>query len=253
MKHRSLTSLIVLVLLGTLSVGCSPLQPKSWSLSKAQWWKEEKLEPQVPSRLVTTWTDTVLHRPGESSKRGFGGRILFFNRESEIPVPVEGQLVVYAYDESQGDPSTARPTRRYIFPAEQFGKHHSECSLGSSYSVWIPWDEVGGPLKNVSLIARFEPLGGPLIVGEQTSHLLPGQEIAISPTRKTATDTAIQLTSYQDGVAERPQSAGRVPHNNAQGGKELKTTSIQLPQRFQAKLSRSALAERLGQHSGSSD
>ncbi len=136
--------------------------------------EEEAAASQTPDRLVSTWTETVLNRQGEPPQRGFGGRLLFFSEDSEDPVRVDGQLVVYAYDDEGRAAHETQPTRRFVFPREQFTRHESDSKLGASYSFWLPWDAVGGQQKNIGLIARFEPHQGALIVGEQTRHLLPG-------------------------------------------------------------------------------
>jgi hypothetical protein len=91
-------------------------------------------------------------------------------------VKVEGQLVVYAFDETDRPPHETAPTRRFVFPATQFARHESQSQLGTTYSVWLPWDEVGGTSRKISLIARFEPQGGPVVLSEQTNHYLPGVE-----------------------------------------------------------------------------
>lgn len=162
--------------------------------------KDKSAAPQIPTRLVSTWEDTVLTQVGKKPQRGFGGRILFFKDGTEDPVRVDGQLVVYAYDEAGREPHETHPTRRYVFPAEQFVQHESECQLGASYSVWLPWDETGGEQKNISLIARFEPRDGPLIAGDQTRHMLPGTRLLASgetskPVEKVSD---IQLTEFTE-------------------------------------------------------
>lgn len=231
-----------LLLLSLTCVGCSSLRPTSWKPSSLAWWQgeQEELEPQIPHRLVSTWVDTVKHTPGQMSERGFGGRILFFNKESTEPVAVEGQLVIYAFDESEGDPTRVEPTRRFIFPAEQFAKHQSQCQLGPSYSVWLPWDKVGGPLKNVSLITRFEPKGGPLIVGDQTSHLLPGEQLVEDMPTKQKSLPTIQLTQHAENLPSMPPT-NRSGENRKTVGlqpagetakRALTTTRIPVPQKW---------------------
>ncbi len=172
---------------------------------------EEPEPPQVPRRLVSTWEDTVLTRMGSAPQRGFGGRILFFNAESEDPIRVDGQLVVYAYDEQGREPHETHPTRRYVFPAQQFVRHESECQLGPSYSVWLPWDEAGGERKNISLIARFEPRGGALVVGDQTRHMLPGKtSLANGESAPPAAPVdEIQLTEYTETSQLSPPPAAK--------------------------------------------
>ena len=211
----SLTRLILCLIVLTSALGCSLGKndgwkfTKSWDPRRAIGLKKDKLAPpQMPTRLVSTWTDTVLHKQGEKPKRGFGGRLLFFNEAGEDPIRVEGQLVVYAYDDTRRAAHETQPTRRFVFPADQFVRHESESPVGHSYSVWLPWDQLGGEQKNISLIARFEPKAGPLIVGEQTRHLLPGlRQLADGETAPAVKPVGeIQLTEYSEASKlETPQ------------------------------------------------
>ena len=242
MNHQTFaTTLLLLTTLVTTfvtGVGCSSLNTGNWKLAnsldvrRAMWWKSEKPEPQVPVRLVSTWTDTILHKPGQKSQRGFGGRLVFFGRESDDPVCVDGQLVVYAYDEANCDPRSAQPTRRFIFPREQFARHHSQSTLGPSYSVWLPWDAVGGPRKNISLIARFEPYQGQLIVGEQTRHLLPGTALPGDAPAGLPDMREIQLAQHTT-AAGADSRAGNWPAKTSKSPRrEMTTTSIRLSEQW---------------------
>ena len=119
MTHTKTQSFVYLLLLVAVT-GCSMGKGDGWRFTKALdirraigLKKDELAPPQVPTRLVSTWTDTVLNRKGETSQRGFGGRLLFFNEETEKPVRVEGQLVVYAFDENSRAAHETHPTRRF--------------------------------------------------------------------------------------------------------------------------------------------
>src|SRR3954452_7753061 len=149
--------------------------PKMFSLDNT-WPFRDKDKPQqgTPVRMVGAWTETVMTQPGQKPQRGFGGRVMFYDKEGKKPILVDGQLVVYAFDEAGRDPADNKPTRRYVFPADQMPIHMSKSEIGASYSFWLPWDEAGGPNCEVSLICRFEPKGGAVVTGEQTKHLLAG-------------------------------------------------------------------------------
>ena len=75
---------------------------------------------------------------------------------------------------------TTSPRGATCFPADQMPLHMSTNEFGASYSFFLPWDEAGGPKTEVSLICRFEPVGGSVITGEQTRHMLPGVMPAIA-------------------------------------------------------------------------
>lgn len=238
MNRHTITRTLLLFAPLLASTGCSSIHPSDWKLAKSldvrrvMWWKSEEPEPQLPVKLVSTWTDTILHKPGQKSQRGFGGRLVFFGRESDDPVLVDGRLVVYAYDEANSDPRTAEPARRFIFPREQFKRHFSESTLGPSYSVWLPWDEAGGTRKNISLIARFEPYQGQLIVGEQTRHLLPGTALAEAIPRDLPSMSGIQLAQHTM-PADAESHAGNSPSETSESPqREMTTTSIQLSEHW---------------------
>ncbi len=159
--------------------GCAKLDLKPPVPFPLPW--EEK--PQVPEKLVAFWTDTILYQPNQPPIRGFGGRLMFYGPGSTKPVKVSGELVVYAFDEEGRGPTDVKPDRKYVFPRDQFARHYSDSKLGHSYSVWIPWDAAGGPQKEISLIARFIPDEGPVLVGQQARQILPGPAL---PTSQTA-------------------------------------------------------------------
>ena len=217
MIAHSLTHSALCLALVAANVGCSIGKKEgwkfsqSWDIRRAVGWKQDEIAPpQIPSRLVSTWTETTLNRTGETPQRGFGGRLLFFDEGSEDSIRVAGQLVVYAYDDSEREAHETQPTRRFVFPSEQFVRHESASKVGPSYSVWLPWDEVGGVQKQISLIARFEPQGGPLLVGEQTRHLLPGTRQLASGEKAPAIEAVnnIRLTRYtQESQLELPNKA----------------------------------------------
>jgi hypothetical protein len=128
-----------------------------------------------PMRVEAAWVDTVLSKPDEKPMRGFGGRLYFFGpNNSQESVKVDGTLVIYAFNETNRDPSNVVPDRKIVYQAKEFERLYTKSKLGHSYSVWVPWDEAGGPQSHISLIARFIPAKGSVITSEQVRLLLPG-------------------------------------------------------------------------------
>ncbi|HEX6962698.1 MAG TPA: hypothetical protein VF175_12575 [Lacipirellula sp.] len=241
----------LLVFCAASALGCAANSQSdklaAWDPAQLVAWNNrepEKPAPKVPTRLVATWTETVLNKADQPPQRGFGGRITFFTSESEDPVRVDGQLVVYAFDETGRAPHETRPTRRFIFPADEVERHESESALGPSYSFWLPWDEVGGPQTHISLIARFEPNGGPIVIGEQTKHFLPGatpdatQPQLAQPSR-TDVLNGVRLANYSE-LAGGTNAASPAAPSAGQGGEtsvlvdsnQMTTETIALPPRL---------------------
>lgn len=214
-----------------VSVGCQSTGEKLSSVNPLPkvLGAEENAEYGKPERVVATWSEAVLHRNGEGT-RGFGGRLFFYDRASTKPIRVEGQLVVYAFAEDGREATDHRPSKRYVFPPEQFARHHSESEIGPSYSVWLPWDAAGGPQSEVSLIARFEPLqGGGLVVSDQTRQRLPGaprDETMIAEQQQNKSD--VKQTSFYTNAPATEVKMEPVPEKK----QTMTTTTISLPGKF---------------------
>jgi hypothetical protein len=208
-RLNSLKQTIFTVVVLAMVAGCAPLK-----ISKPNMWPFTSEDPPgTPTRIVASWTDTVLYQPNQVPMRGFGGRVLFYSGEKPEPIKVEGTLTVYIFDETNRDPNNVKPDRKYVFTKDQLPSHYSKSKLGNSYSVWLPWDETGGPQKDVSLIARFTPEKGSVVVGEQTKQILPGkpQIIAKNPGGGTPPAAQPQATPAQ---YPSPQNSAVQPASN---------------------------------------
>lgn len=153
--------------------------------------------PRMPTKVIPVWTETVLHQAGQQNIRGCGGRIVFYGRDNERPIRVDGSIVVYAWDDTDETKSRSTPDRKYVFTAEMLQKHYSQSRVGHSYSLWIPWDEVGNPHRKVTLITRFIGARG----GEVTSS--PAKVIIPGPIAQPANE------AYESDLAKR--DAGHQP------------------------------------------
>jgi hypothetical protein len=243
--QRSSYLLLPLLILGSLSGCCE------WGCKKPQW-LYGKDEPRVPVKVVAMWKDTILYRAEQpQSVRGFGGRLMFYADKSEKPVKVEGTLTVYAFDETHGMKDDPRPTRKYVFTPEQFTLHYSKSEIGHSYSVWLPWDAAANPPCKVSLIARFLPKKGSLVIGEQCLQLLPGPENltpAPEPPQTSGTLRSVnpvRPVSHEVEVPDRLDSAAPAGATQAPG-----LRSITIPVPLQSRMYSSSAAYSPGMSAG---
>ena len=139
-------------------------------------WASKKEEAPVPYpnpvKIAATWTPDSLVQSGRTPTRGFGGRIFFYDERSR-PVPVEGSLIVHGFDDLAESPE--KRVKRFEFTPEQFTRHFSQTDLGASYSVWIPWDAVGGEQRRITLVASFKTAEGKMVQGLPAALVLPGR------------------------------------------------------------------------------
>lgn len=194
---------------------------------ESTWSFFKKKEYQTPHSMNVTWTNDVYTKEGKPPTRGFGGRIYFYNEKSQA-VPVDGELIVYGFDDTVRDHSGASmesADKKFRFTPEQFTTHFSESQLGASYSIWIPWDAAPGMQKKIMLIPTFKPKDGPVIRGNAATLLLPGmvpekEERVIQASANGGVQRASHTTSSSGTSAQQPN----------------RTTTIQLPPRgYQAK------------------
>ena len=187
----------------------------------------------IPDRILPVWTDSVLHQPSQPGVRGFGGRVYFYGKENTEPVEVDGNFAVYVFDADDNTPSDQKPLRKYVFTADQFKTHMSKTSMGPSYSVWIPWGEVGGPPRRLSLISRFEGREGGTTISDPTIKMLPGvpvnHEIAKSHSESAKSLTLpISLASHTDATTPANKKHEASEKSNVE--------AIDLPPAFQRHL-----------------
>jgi len=208
------------------SGGCAsflaPPAPSMASVTKVF----QKEEPIVaPNSVAVVWTTTTLEKATAPATRGFGGVVTFYGTDQSKPVRVSGELTVYAYDELSHKPDNAAPDRKYVFTKEQLEKHLGNGPAGPAYHIWIPWDEIGGPRREVCLILRFDPADGKAVVDKPTHAVLPGSKDdrdrlwasrTSQPTCTTTTAAAPPVTS--PGGGQRAAAAPR-----------MQTTTLTLP------------------------
>lgn len=170
MKHF----ISVLLLLILVCCGCVSLDSVNSNLAKV---KYKLTPPGPPTQLVAVW-DQAVKTEGNKVQRGFAGRVYFYPSNNRKPVKCDGDVVVYAFDETNRAVGDNRPTRSYVFSHADLQKHcYSKSSLGHSYSVWIPWDSAGpeGEAREISIIVKSVPETGSSVVSSQAKVHLPGK------------------------------------------------------------------------------
>lgn len=239
-------------ILGVLACIASATGCASMQFEKQLPWLDSGPTDLRPTRMIATWTETVYSEAGRPPVRGFGSRMYFFNRQDE-PIPVDGQLVVYAYDDSKADSQTNVPDWKFAFTPEQLKNHQIPSELGPSYNVWLPFDAVGGFERKITMYPFLTSDNGDMVRGQPTSVVLPGKKVlseeqrrgfyvpqtSLDPTAETGElqeKGTIRQATYEAG--ERPKSGfPEDPRRGLSRRSGLKTTTIQVPRSLAERLS----------------
>jgi hypothetical protein len=201
--------------------GCASLtMTKEWDWP----WSKEEPYPE-PVYMAVMWTPDVLIQPGKTPTRGFGGRLYFYNDRSKA-IPVEGEIVVHGFDESVASVNDLQGegVKRFRFTKEQLTQHYSQSDIGASYSVWIPWEAVEGPVRKLTLITTFRSANGRTLQGEPAKLMLPGKG---APTAFTSAP----ISTFGPGSMNAGPLAAR--------GEGMRTTTIPVSQTLGQHLQRS--------------
>ncbi len=177
MRRNAKQIALGLALTASCISGCSSLNTKAETGKKSIWspktWFEE--EYQTPASLAVIWSPDTLSVSGQPTMRGFGGRVFFYNEKSQS-IPVDGDLVVHGFEkDARGAKDNPAADKSVPFSREELKSHFSPSELGASYSIWVPWDEEGGPRKELSLIATFKTADGKVVQGAPAKLFLPGK------------------------------------------------------------------------------
>jgi hypothetical protein len=218
---------LAVIAVGFSAIGCETMTSDSAASKKkkkdSSWFSFKKKEYQIPQSMTATWSHDILTLPGKAPTRGFGGRFYFYNEKTQA-IPVDGDLVVYGFDDTNKQQSTedlSQANKRFRFTSEQFTTHFTEGELGASYSVWIPWDEAYGAPKKIMLIPTFLTKDGRTVRGAAASLNLPG----VSKDRPD--DFSVQQASALIPNSQpNLNNGGQYPSNQQSG---LRSTTIQVP------------------------
>ena len=252
-SRRCLPALALTLLAGCQTTDFGGLKDVSDKLAITS--KEDKIknsEYQAPARLISIWSDAMYTQPGQPPTRGFGGRLYFYSAK-EKTIPVEGQLVVYGYDDSADGTPAKSPSRKFAFTPEQFTQHYSPTELGASYSVWIPWDAMGGVRKSITLLPVFTATNGQVVMGEQSINVLAGKAPEnVEPTRQgvfspisTYKPNGVEPVAYNQPQAGDSRDSWQQNHTfepNATNRPQLRATTIPVPMSMTKRLIQDASA-----------
>ena len=163
-----------------------------------------------PSKVIAFW-DTVIRQENGKAIRGFAARVMFYDTSHKKAVRAKGEFDVYAFDEEGRKPDNAVPTKIIKFHAEDLKLLESDSKmLGTSYTIWVPWDDAkpDAPEKTISLIVRFRCSDGDMVMSQQATMTLPGEQtkkedIAQAKYSNPFTDNMIRQTSFLNGAADQ--------------------------------------------------
>ena len=213
-----------------LATGCQTFKAKPFEPITAVVQQDEEFSVKTPAKVVALWKEATLDDSDGTAVRGFAGRLYFFD-QNEQPVKVDGQLVVYGFDDSNESQQRETPDKKFIIEREGLANKYSVSDVGPSYSVWLPWDEVGGFHKTIALLTMFKSIDGAIVRSEATKNSLPGKQQPHIAERESLLKE-IRQSIRNVGRSTPAESANEQVPSSA----KINTTTIQLSPNMRERL-----------------
>ncbi len=176
------TAMLMVCLFAVAMSGCTGIKNSMRLSSKDSAWnpvaklkeeKEKESPKSEPVTMVATWKGSTYEQAGTRPVNGFGGRIFFYDKDNNA-VEADGELFVYGFDNSKEKNESGKADKKFVFRSTEFQTHKSDSGFGVSYSVWCPWQKVGGFRKTITLIPMFKTVDGRVLKGGQSINILHG-------------------------------------------------------------------------------
>ncbi len=152
-------------------------------------------------RILCLWEPSEGVGVDGAPARGFAGQILFFNAMDASPVPVEGVVDIFEFDDQGSIEEQAQPIHKFTFESGAWNAHLVDGSLGPSYNVFIPYVRKHSWETTAALRVRLTPKKGLPLYSDLSSITLPGGENpnSLHARKKTVTGTVQEILQARLG------------------------------------------------------
>ncbi len=218
------------IFLGSLAllafVGCSASRELTSAMASAT--RKEHKSPKV-SRVVCLWEPAVGKIPN-GPKRGIIGQVLFFEGRDTAPVKVDGEVVIYVFDDHGSIEDQSKPIHKLALSPEELKAVHAETAVGHSYHIPVPYPKDHGLTTTCTMRVKHTSVDGHVSYSDLASVLLLGKSRPSSTMKVKREIAPVSELSERDisQAQNRPsKTIGRTEiHETDAGDKQLKTLTI---------------------------
>jgi hypothetical protein len=113
--------------------------------------------------------------------RGFAGQLLFFKPGSDRPVPVDGDVRIYVFDNQGTIEEQSRPLHQFDFPSAAWQTFVHDTNLGPAYQVFVPYTRKGRHYAECVVRVRFTAKDQLPVYSKLASVTLSGRKSSDDP------------------------------------------------------------------------
>lgn len=138
--------------------------------------------------------------------RGFAGQLLFFEPGNDTPVLVDGDVMIYVFDDQGAPEEQSRPLHQFEFPGPIWQTFARDTNLGPAYQIFIPYTRKGGHYADCAIRVRLTGPEQLPVWSKLTNVPLPGRKSGSKPA-----SAAMDVTDDGRAEVELPAAERRLP------------------------------------------
>ena len=136
-----------------------------------------KATPNNPAlKCLCVWQTADGFDSEGKSCRGVAGQVFFFNRDSAIPVTVNGDVHVFVFDDQGSEADQAKPLSQFDIDRQTWNMQLTRTQFGPAYRLFVPYTRSGRNQAELALRLRMTPDSGPVVYSDLSTINLTGHK-----------------------------------------------------------------------------
>lgn len=184
-----------------------------------------KATPQSPAvKCLCVWQAAEGFDSAGKPCRGVAGQVFFFNRDTPIPVMVEGDVRVYVFDDQGNEADQAKPLSQLDIDRQTWSGQLTNTQFGPAYRMFVPYTRPGRNQAALALRLRMTPDSGPTVFSDLSSIEMTGPK-SEKPEESPTTAKVEQTLRERLGGDEPTDSSPNLRLDDAQVSTRDRTSS----------------------------
>lgn len=187
-----------------------------------------KATPQNPAvKCLCVWQTAEGYDALGKPCRGVAGQVFFFNRDSDLPVIVDGNVRVFVFDDQGADADQSKPLSQLDIDRQTWNAQLTTTQFGPAYRLFVPYVRPGRHHAQLGLRLRMTPDSGPTVFSDLTTIELSGTKPEkAAPANESPTAAKVEQ-ALRDRLADanQPDSSGDRPLVDSQKQAKVRRAS----------------------------
>lgn len=172
-------------------------------------------------KCLCVWQTAEGYDPEGKPCRGAAGQIFFFNRDSSIPVVVQGDVHVFVFDDQSPSAERSKPIHEFDIDRQIWNSQLISTQFGPAYRLFVPYARAGRHQAQMAIRLRMTPDRGPTVFSDLASIEFlgyPANSAEKSPESETNANVSKVL---RENFSALPPTSSSSQAKNADGAKEV--------------------------------